>query len=770
MLEIREVCRRLLARGLPVDSFAPRIAILVNCRMDLFEEIAKIRATRRMFARMMREEFGATDPRSWSVNIAVHTSGLTLTAAQPANNIVRGAVQALAMAMAGVQGLEISAFDEPFRTPSAIAHQTAIRTQQVIQTETNITAVEDPLGGSWYLESLTDELERRIDAAVRQMEALGDVGTLVESGYFRNIFLHGMDRHSRAVQSGDLRIVGVNEHVIAARGRPVPARHSRAAVRAGLRARRVHPRLAPHPRRRAAASRPGAGPRGIGRPRRRPHGPDRGRPRRGRHHRRDHRLPPGGPGAARRPVRVRRPAPAARDPDMTGPAPGPAPGPAGGSGRPGRVVIGTLGLDQHEVGAMAISRILIRHGYEVIYLGRFNTPERLTAAAEQEDANLVGVSIHSWEYTAYADELLARCRELGIGLVLGGSVLTERDQADLLGRGADAVFGPYASEATMLAQIDAVVRRVRAGEPPAQSHGTQPGRPVPLAGRTVIVTGAARGLGRAYTLELCRQGAAVVADDIDEAALKEVADAARDLPGSVHAVVCDVTGPDAPRTLLDAALRRYGQLHGLVSNAGLLRSGPILQLDDSDLRLLLDVHVTAPFRLLRAAGRYWRAEAKAGREVEAAVVLTTSSAGLYGFRAEAAYSAAKAAVAMLTRVGADELGRYGATVNAVAPVARTRLTEWLGEAPASPGAGPGDDPLAAEHVAPVIAWLLGPAARTVTGRVLEAGNGQISAPSAWQPGPQFPLPALMSPEAADVLLPRVLASAAPPPEVLSSQS
>src|SRR5580700_6505892 len=215
LLEIREVCRRLLARGLPVDSFAPRIAILVNCRMDLFEEIAKIRATRRMFARMMREEFGATDPRSWSVNIAVHTSGLTLTAAQPANNIVRGAVQALAMAMAGVQGLEISAFDEPFRTPSAIAHQTAIRTQQVIQTETNITAVEDPLGGSWYLESLTDELERRIDAAVRQIEELGDVGTLVESGYFRNIFLHGMDRHSRAVQSGDLRIVGVNEHVIA---------------------------------------------------------------------------------------------------------------------------------------------------------------------------------------------------------------------------------------------------------------------------------------------------------------------------------------------------------------------------------------------------------------------------------------------------------------------------------------------------------------------------------------------------------------------------
>jgi methylmalonyl-CoA mutase cobalamin-binding domain/chain len=441
------------------------------------------------------------------------------------------------------------------------------------------------------------------------------------------------------------------------------------------------------------------------------------------------------------------------------------PGPA----RPGKIVIGTLGLDQHEVGAMAISRILVRHGYDVIYLGRFNTPQRLAAAAEQEDADLIGVSVHSWEYAAYADELLARCRDLGIGLVVGGSVLTERDQAALLSRGADAVFGPYASQATMLGQIEAVVRRVRGGDPPARAHQPDPGRRMPLAGRVVIVTGAAHGLGRAYALELCRQGAAVVADDIDEAALKEVTDTAADLPGSVHAIACDVTGADAPRTLLDAALRRYGQLHGLVCNAGLLRSGPILRLADSDLRLLLDVHLTAPFRLLRVIGGYWRAESKAGRGVEASVVLTTSAAGLYGFRAEAAYSAAKAAVAMLARVGADELGRCGATVNAVAPVARTRLTEWLGEAPDIPGAGPGDDPLAAGHVAPVIAWLLGPAARNVTGRVLEAGNGLISAPSAWQPGPQFPLPSFMSPEAADVLLPRVLASAVPPPEVLTSQ-
>jgi methylmalonyl-CoA mutase N-terminal domain/subunit len=214
-LEIREVTRRLLARGIDVDAFAPRIAILVNCRMDLFEEIAKVRAVRRLYARMMRDEFGATDPRSLSANVTVHTSGLTLTAAQPINNVVRGAVQAVAMAMAGVQGLEISTFDEAYRTPSHAAHVVAMRTQQVIAEETGVARVADPLGGSWYVESLTDELERRIDDEVRRIESLGDIGELVEAGFFRELFLHGMDRHAQEVQSGERPIVGVNVHAMA---------------------------------------------------------------------------------------------------------------------------------------------------------------------------------------------------------------------------------------------------------------------------------------------------------------------------------------------------------------------------------------------------------------------------------------------------------------------------------------------------------------------------------------------------------------------------
>jgi methylmalonyl-CoA mutase N-terminal domain/subunit len=114
-----------------------------------------------------------------------------------------------------VQGLEISTFDEPFRTPSAMAHLVGLRTQQIIQLETRAGEVIDPLGGSWYVEALTDELETRIDAEVRRIEAQGDIADLVETGFFRSIFHHAMDRHSRQVQSGELPVVGVNCHTMA---------------------------------------------------------------------------------------------------------------------------------------------------------------------------------------------------------------------------------------------------------------------------------------------------------------------------------------------------------------------------------------------------------------------------------------------------------------------------------------------------------------------------------------------------------------------------
>lgn len=215
-VEIRHLTRELIRRGVPVDSFAPRIAILVNCGMDFFEEIAKIRATRRFHARMMREEFKALDPRSWSTVITCHTSGLTMTAQQAANNIVRGAIQGMALALAGAQAIEISAFDEAYRTPSDAAHQVALRTQQVLELETGITKVDDPLGGSYYVEALTDEIEQRIASMVAEIESRGDAITLAQQGFFRKMFADASQRHYRSVSSGERKVVGVNCHQIPA--------------------------------------------------------------------------------------------------------------------------------------------------------------------------------------------------------------------------------------------------------------------------------------------------------------------------------------------------------------------------------------------------------------------------------------------------------------------------------------------------------------------------------------------------------------------------
>ena len=209
-VEIREIVRKLLARGLDIDSFAPRIAILVNCRMDFFEEIAKIRATRRIFARMMREEFGAKDPRSWSCAITAHTSGLALTGAQPVNNVARGALQGMSLALAGVQAVEISCFDEAYRTPSHDSHMVSLRTQQIVQLEAGAGRVADPLGGSYFVESLTDQIEQRITDMVANIETMGELRDLCDGGWFRELFQNAMTRQAGAIADKTEIQVGAN--------------------------------------------------------------------------------------------------------------------------------------------------------------------------------------------------------------------------------------------------------------------------------------------------------------------------------------------------------------------------------------------------------------------------------------------------------------------------------------------------------------------------------------------------------------------------------
>ena len=213
-VELREITRRLIARGVHVDRFAPRVALLVNCGMDFFQEIAKIRASRRYYARMMREEFGASDSRSLAINVAAHTSGATMTSPQLVNNVVRGTCQALALYMAGVRAMEVSAFDEAIRTPSQEAHLVGLRTQQIVQLETGVADVADPLGGAYYVEALTDEMERQIKERVEEIEGFGSVVELQAQGYFRAIFADAMVARARAIESGGRKVVGVNCHKI----------------------------------------------------------------------------------------------------------------------------------------------------------------------------------------------------------------------------------------------------------------------------------------------------------------------------------------------------------------------------------------------------------------------------------------------------------------------------------------------------------------------------------------------------------------------------
>jgi methylmalonyl-CoA mutase cobalamin-binding domain/chain len=393
----------------------------------------------------------------------------------------------------------------------------------------------------------------------------------------------------------------------------------------------------------------------------------------------------------------------------------------------GRIVVGTLGLDQHEVGAMAVAQLLMRHGFEVVYLGRFNTPARLAAVAEQEDADVVGVSVHSWELAAYAGELVDACHAVGAAVVVGGSVLTEADERALRSRGVDATFGPYARDDLIVARLDELVARARTGTIAAPDGGEEGA----LAGRVVIVTGAARGLGAAYADRLVREGAAVVANDLDADELHGLADGDR----AIVAVPGDIADPATAPALVAAALSRFGRLDAIIANAGALRSGTLLRIGPDDLDAVYAVHVRGTFLILQAAARHWRGEAKAGHPVAAAALTTTSSAGLFGFLGESAYSAAKAAVIALTVVAAEELSRYGVTVNAIAPSARTRLTAWLGDGPAD-----AEDPYAPAHVAPAAAWLVSAAARDVTGRVFEVGGDGLAIADGWRAAGSTALP------------------------------
>ncbi|MER7763261.1 SDR family oxidoreductase [Streptomyces sp. NPDC097619] len=264
-------------------------------------------------------------------------------------------------------------------------------------------------------------------------------------------------------------------------------------------------------------------------------------------------------------------------------------------------------------------------------------------------------------------------------------------------------------------------------------------------GRVVIVTGAGRGLGRAHALAFAAEGARVVVNDLGTgpdgtpagtgSPAAEVVAEIGARGGTAVAHGGDVASAAGAAGLVDCALDTFGRLDTLVNNAGFLRDRMLVNLEEEDWEAVVRVHLTGHFLPLRRAAAWWRAEAKAGRTPTARVVNTSSGAGLLGSVGQGNYSAAKAAVLGLTLVSAAELARYGVQVNAIAPAARTRMTErTFAEAMAAPAAGE-FDAMAPENVSPLVVWLGSADSAGVTGRVFEAEGGRITVMDGWRPGP-----------------------------------
>jgi methylmalonyl-CoA mutase N-terminal domain/subunit len=201
-----------IERGLDVDSFAPRLSFFFNAHLDFFEEIAKYRAARRIWARQMREKYGARDPRSWLMRFHTQTAGVSLTAQQPEVNLIRTALEALAAVLGGTQSLHTNSFDEALALPTEHAVRLALRTQQVIAHETGVVNTIDPLGGSYYLEQLTNELERQAYDYFERIEELGGVIPAIEQNFQQREIAEASFRYQSEVERGERIVVGVNRY------------------------------------------------------------------------------------------------------------------------------------------------------------------------------------------------------------------------------------------------------------------------------------------------------------------------------------------------------------------------------------------------------------------------------------------------------------------------------------------------------------------------------------------------------------------------------
>ena len=283
--------------------------------------------------------------------------------------------------------------------------------------------------------------------------------------------------------------------------------------------------------------------------------------------------------------------------------------------------------------------------------------------------------------------------------------------------------------------------------------------------RNVIITGAGGGLGRAYALAFAAEGACVVVNDIRLEAAQEVVSEVLAAGGQAIANNGDITTMAGAQSIVDAAVAAYGEVHVLVNNAGILRDRMFISLSEDDWDQVMRVHLKGHFCLANILGRRWRDAAKAGNKIEARIINTSSGAGLQGSIGQSNYSAAKGGIASLTLVQAAEMARYGITVNALAPAARTSMTESaMPDVVKAPQDG-SFDAWAAENVAPLVVWLGSTASSHVTGKIFESQGGRISMCDGWRTDATLDKGARWEPAELGPIVDQLLAQAVPAQKV-----
>jgi NAD(P)-dependent dehydrogenase (short-subunit alcohol dehydrogenase family) len=293
----------------------------------------------------------------------------------------------------------------------------------------------------------------------------------------------------------------------------------------------------------------------------------------------------------------------------------------------------------------------------------------------------------------------------------------------------------------------------------------------------VVITGAARGIGRAHALEFARQGAKLVVNDLGverdgqgratSEPAEEVVREIRKLGGEAVANGDDIADFAGAKRLVESAIETFGGLDVVVNNAGFLRDRMFFSTGEDEWDAVIRVHLKGHFCVSRHAAEYWRNQSKAGRAVDARIINTSSGAGLQGSVGQSAYSAAKGGIATLTLVQAAELGRYGVTANAIAPAARTRMTEGIFADMAAPAEGT-FDVNAPENIAPLVVWLGSRESRDVTGRVFEVKGGMIGVSDGWRDGPTIDKGARWHPAEVGAAVHDILSKAQPPQKVYGS--